>query len=69
MSKEKVVVIVNGKSRIFKYATGEEIPEGAIYLATIKNGDMPEPREFFVGEPEYPKNYQYVWHYFLVEVK
>ena len=42
--------------KVFKYATGVEIPEDAIYLTTIKNGLMD-------GE-----DYQYVWHYFLVEV-
>ena len=42
--------------RVLKYATGEEIPEGAMYLCTIKNGKMDNGRE-------------YVWHYFLVEVK
>ena len=42
--------------KVLKYGTGVEIPEGAIYLATLKNGVMPgEGREF-------------VWHYFLVEV-
>lgn len=44
--------------KVFKYATGEVIPEGAIYLTSIKNGVMDRAKE-----------YQYVWHYFLVEVK
>lgn len=44
--------------KVFKFATGQEIPEGAIYLCTLKNGKMSktEDRDF-------------VWHYFLVEVK
>ena len=48
--------------RIYKYPTGAEVPEGAIYLYSCKNGDMPRT-------VDYPPNYQYVWHYFLVEVK
>ncbi len=43
--------------KVFKYATGVEIPEDAIYLTTIKNGLMNEE-----------DGYEYVWHYFLVEV-
>jgi hypothetical protein len=42
--------------RILKYGTGQEVPEGAIYLCTIKNGKMP-------GESDR----EFVWHYFLVE--
>lgn len=51
--------------KVFKYGTGEVIPEGAVYLSTqvetrtcIINqvGDV-ETRNFFV------------WHYFLVDVK
>jgi len=46
---------------VLKYGTGEDIPKGAIYLFSCKNGQM--------GDPNYPKGYAYVWHYFLVEVK
>lgn len=51
--------------KIRKYATGDEIPEGAIFLSTqvetftevqTHNGDTRTINE-------------YVWHYFLVEVK
>ena len=42
--------------RVLKYATGQEVPKGAIYLCTIKNGKMGATVEF-------------VWHYFLVEGK
>ena len=45
--------------KVYKYGTGEKIPNGAIYLFSIKNGLMEEAS---------PKEYQYVWHYFLVEV-
>jgi len=44
--------------KVFKYATGDVIPKGAIYLCTIKNGIMDKKTK-----------YEYVWHYFLVEVK
>lgn len=44
--------------KVLKYATGQEIPEGAEYLCTIKNGIMNKK-----------DNYEYVWHYFLVEVE
>lgn len=44
--------------KVFKYGTGQTIPKGAIYLTTIKNGEM--------GEGQHRK---FVWHYFLVEVE
>ena len=46
--------------KVYKYGTGQKIPKGAIYLASIANGDMLE-----LGRPN---GYKYVWHYFLVEV-
>jgi hypothetical protein len=46
---------------VYKYATGQEIPKGAVYLCTVKNGTM--------KDPNYPEDYQFVWHYFLVDVK
>lgn len=48
------------KKKIFKYATGMEVPPDAIYLSTVTNGDM---------QITYlPPNTKYVWHYFLVDV-
>ena len=41
--------------KVYKYATGEKIPEDAKYLWSCKNGKMSE-------------DYNFVWHYFLVEV-
>lgn len=40
--------------KVYKFGTGEVIPEGAIYLTTIVQelGTL-----------------RFVWHYFLVEVK
>lgn len=46
------------KKIVGKFATGQEIPEGAVYLWSTKNGEM-----------EHPPGYMYVWHYFLIEVK
>lgn len=40
---------------IYKYATGEEVPEGSIFLSTIVEDN--------------PNSGRFVWHYFLVEVK
>jgi len=40
--------------KVFKYGTGEEIPEGAKYLNT---------------KVEFLNNVRLVWHYFLVEIK
>ena len=51
--------------RIYKYATGDEVPEGAVYLWSCKNGTITN-KDLSVGG--FPRNYKYVWHYFLVEV-
>ncbi len=47
--------------KVYKYATGEPIPEGAIYLNTIA-----QTHSFDEGETI---RCWYVWHYFLVEVE
>ncbi len=44
--------------KVLKYGTGQKVPEGAVYLCTLKNGSMRSRGE----------DYKYVWHYFLVEV-
>ena len=46
--------------RIFKYATGDTIPGGAIFLSTVTNGVKKDSTK--------DENKQNVWHYFLVEV-
>ncbi|KKN57978.1 hypothetical protein LCGC14_0556360 [marine sediment metagenome] len=46
--------------KVYKYGTGDEIPEGAEYLCSVKNGLM--------KNDNYPNDYKFVWHYFLVEV-
>jgi hypothetical protein len=45
---------------IYKYGTGQPIPKGGIYLATVVNGDMPEE--------DTSQNKKYVWHYFMFEL-
>ena len=49
--------------KVLKYATGAEVPEGAKYLWSCKNGDMQ-----CALANDRPANYQYVWHYFLITV-
>jgi hypothetical protein len=51
--------------KIYKYPTGATIPEGAIYLCTLKNG-WQETQGGILRKAE---DLQYIWHYFLVEVK
>jgi hypothetical protein len=55
--------------RVYKYGTGQEIPEGAIYLSTQveeKINYLVLPTSGYSGDV--PK-IRLVWHYFLVEVK
>lgn len=62
--------------KVYKYGTGQEIPEGAVYLSTITEdiwkeecvghcahgeSNTPEKRRFVDS--------RFVWHYFLVDVK
>lgn len=53
--------------KVFKYGTGEEIPEGAVYLST-----QVDTASWDSGESSTPVRVtrnDLVWHYFLVEVK
>ena len=45
--------------KVYKYGTGDTIPEGAVYLCSLKNGLMPQSHE--------DRDRYYVWHYFLVD--
>ena len=47
--------------KIYKYGTGHEVPEGAIYLNTVIQKEIEL-------QSEWAKSWL-VWHYFLVEVK
>ncbi len=46
--------------KVFKYGTGQEVPKGAIYLCSLKNGKMMTQQTGIDGM-------EYVWHYFLVD--
>ena len=52
--------------KIYKYATGESPPKGAVYLNTVTQTKI-------APDPTYESNEWVdcwlVWHYFLVEVK
>ena len=56
--------------RIYKYGTGEKIPEGAIYLSTIKQIEIQENigKNGDTSHAFWNKCWL-VWHYFLVEVE
>ena len=49
--------------KVFKYATGQEIPKGAVYLNTIRQTKKQDDEN---GEWV---DCWLVWHYFLVEVE
>ena len=42
--------------KVYKFGTGQEVPEGAVYLYSTKNGEMDDKQ-----------HKKFVWHYFLVE--
>ncbi len=50
--------------KVLKYGTGQEIPEGAIYLYTR----IEKIKEKAIGFDNYNTK-EFVWHYFLVEEK
>ena len=51
--------------KVYKYGTGQEIPEGAIYLHTW----VEEKSTSILHEGKVIHAIRLVWHYFLVEVK
>lgn len=53
--------------KVFKYGTGHEIPEGAVYLSTQVE-KMTESLVTDTGKKHFEHN-RLVWHYFLVEVE
>lgn len=49
--------------KVYKYGTGDIIPNGAVYLKTVV-------QNFIVGQNPFDKIPCWlVWHYFLVEVE
>ncbi|MGB4971221.1 MAG: hypothetical protein WBO32_01095 [Cyclobacteriaceae bacterium] len=62
--------------KVFKYATGDVIPEGAIHLKTVVQTEVDARQLDYDGAGHvtggtvpYWKKCWLVWHYFLVEVK
>ena len=57
--------------RIYKYATGEEIPEGAVYVATVTQTRVERCMEVVRNGLTFPtvqwSDCWLVWHYFLIE--
>lgn len=54
--------------KVFKYGTGEAIPEGAIYLSTQVETDSEQEIGDYNKILRSTRN-TFVWHYFLVEVQ
>ncbi len=59
--------------KVYKYGTGDEVPEGVVYLCTKVQNEVavPIPSEL---KREYQPDVTWekcwlVWHYFLVEVE
>lgn len=77
-NQEPSAKIVKSVHKVFKYATGEPIPEGAVYLSTITE-DSVVVQEIDSSNPAHNGSERhctmsriynrYVWHYFLVEVE
>ena len=53
--------------KVYKYSTGEEIPEGAVYLSTQVETTSAQTTQN--GLPVTFTRNVLVWHYFLVEVE
>lgn len=54
--------------KVFKYGTGETIPQGASYVSTVVQTE----REAYIqleGKPKRMESCYFVWHYFLIEVE
>lgn len=59
--------------KVYKYGTGQEIPEGAVYLCTQVETDTETLRDGLAADSSrrdftYQRN-KFVWHYFLVDVE
>ena len=60
--------------KVFKYGTGQPIPDGAVYLNTIKQTErFSEYETGIMGGPSHKEiewiKCWFVWHYFLVETE
>lgn len=55
---------------VYKYGTGQEIPEGAVYLSTqVETVEHYDYHQNGIGVASVSKSNELVWHYFLVEVE
>ena len=54
--------------KIYKYATGDIIPEGAVYLGTVTQTHQEVSRQQFDMTVTSCEPCWYVWNYFLIEV-
>lgn len=50
--------------KVYKYRTGQEVPNGAIYLDT-----QVETLTYKLGPGRRVTRNEHVWHYFLVDIK
>lgn len=55
--------------KIYKFATGEAIPEGAVYLSTVTQTQIVDVLRSGSMSVDRTTPCWYVWHYFLVEVE
>lgn len=53
--------------KVYKYGTGQIIPEGAVYLTTLVEKDITDRGDY--NWPTKLERNTFVWHYFLVEVE
>ena len=59
--------------KVYKYGTGDIIPEGAVYLCTktetlTTKEEVDNPNSMFTKNGDFKKNV-FVWHYFLCSVE
>lgn len=49
--------------KVYKYGTGDEVPEEATYLSTVVQ-EIKSSSDHITSQTS-----RFVWHYFLIEVK
>lgn len=54
--------------KVYKYATGQPIPEGAVYLSTQVEKQVFVNKHTEAADEILTERNVLVWHYFLVEV-
>ena len=66
MGEHELIINCRIMKKVFKYGTGQPIPEGAVYLGTVTQTHEYNPNADN-GNGGYLPCW-FVWHYFLVEV-